>query len=187
MAKRFKKKGCPEYNDLCFIFGDTQATGVHAHGSTKSPSDTEEEGDNFCNEVDLGADDAIPAGPKTSGFQPSTSKKNEAPIAMKKKKRGYSSIVEQALITIGEESKRKNDLLEQKLALSSSSVGDIGVDSSARNDVATMKECMKALNGLSIEGSMYGKAVKALHDSSLYREIFLDMPDERKIDWVLSL
>ena len=31
------------------------------------------------NDVDLGADDAIPPHPKTSHFQPSSSKQNEAP------------------------------------------------------------------------------------------------------------
>ncbi|XP_038723795.1 L10-interacting MYB domain-containing protein-like isoform X2 [Tripterygium wilfordii] len=43
MAKRFKKKGCKEFPALCIIFGDTTASGAHAHPSTKSPSHNEEE------------------------------------------------------------------------------------------------------------------------------------------------
>ena len=42
-AKRFKKKGCPFYDKLCTIFGDTTATSSNAHPSTNDPSDDEEE------------------------------------------------------------------------------------------------------------------------------------------------
>ncbi|CAN1726168.1 hypothetical protein LINPERHAP1_LOCUS393 [Linum perenne] len=29
MYSRFKKQGCPEYPDLCYIVGDTTATGYY--------------------------------------------------------------------------------------------------------------------------------------------------------------
>ncbi|XP_021817087.1 uncharacterized protein LOC110759341 [Prunus avium] len=37
---RFKKKGCPHYQKLIKIFGDTTTTGKHAHPSTKPSSDS---------------------------------------------------------------------------------------------------------------------------------------------------
>ncbi|ONK67958.1 uncharacterized protein A4U43_C05F5620 [Asparagus officinalis] len=37
-ARYFRRKGCKGYDKLCIIFGDTTATGDHAHPSTKSPT-----------------------------------------------------------------------------------------------------------------------------------------------------
>ncbi|PON99148.1 hypothetical protein TorRG33x02_050080, partial [Trema orientale] len=37
-AKTFRRKGCPFYDKLCIIFGDTTATGSSAHPSIRSPS-----------------------------------------------------------------------------------------------------------------------------------------------------
>ncbi|CAN1177734.1 hypothetical protein LINPERHAP1_LOCUS30042, partial [Linum perenne] len=38
MYHRFKKQGCPEYPDLCYIAGYTTATGAYAKPSTQSAS-----------------------------------------------------------------------------------------------------------------------------------------------------
>jgi len=106
----------------------------------------------------------------------------------KRARRTCSSILEKALVTIGEQSKRNNDLLGHRLATSPSTrVSGVGANSLTNSEVNAMKECLKALNALGITGAPYGKAVKALRDSTLYREIFLDMPDERKKDWISTL
>ena len=106
----------------------------------------------------------------------------------KRARRTCSSILEKALVTMGEQSKRNNDLLGHRLATSSSTrVSGVGANSLTNSEVNAMKECLKALNALGITGAPYGKAVKALRDSTLYREIFLDMPDERKKDWISTL
>ncbi|KAI8555332.1 hypothetical protein RHMOL_Rhmol05G0166700 [Rhododendron molle] len=37
-VRKFKKKGMPYYHELCHIFRDTSATGVHVHPPNKVPS-----------------------------------------------------------------------------------------------------------------------------------------------------
>ncbi|KAF8390850.1 hypothetical protein HHK36_023149 [Tetracentron sinense] len=44
-VKRFKKKGCPHYDKLYTIFGDTTAIGANAHPSTQSPLNIDDEED----------------------------------------------------------------------------------------------------------------------------------------------
>ncbi|XP_050939356.1 L10-interacting MYB domain-containing protein-like [Cucumis melo] len=45
-AKKFRKSGCPHYEKLVRIFGDTTATGVNACPSTRLISDSEDENEN---------------------------------------------------------------------------------------------------------------------------------------------
>ncbi|OMO78899.1 hypothetical protein COLO4_24640 [Corchorus olitorius] len=42
MAKKFRKNGCPLFDKLCVIYGDTTASGFNARPSTRSSSDSEE-------------------------------------------------------------------------------------------------------------------------------------------------
>ena len=42
-AKKFRKSGCPHYEKLMRIFGDTTATGVNACPSTRLILDSENE------------------------------------------------------------------------------------------------------------------------------------------------
>ncbi|ONK66125.1 uncharacterized protein A4U43_C06F4400 [Asparagus officinalis] len=42
-ARYFRRKGCKGYDKLCIIFGDTTATGDHAHPSTRSPTISEDD------------------------------------------------------------------------------------------------------------------------------------------------
>ncbi|OMO60171.1 hypothetical protein CCACVL1_24348 [Corchorus capsularis] len=43
MAKKFRKQGCPMFDKLCIIYGDTTASGFNARPSTHSPSDSDED------------------------------------------------------------------------------------------------------------------------------------------------
>ncbi|XP_059670983.1 uncharacterized protein LOC132316526 [Cornus florida] len=50
-AKRLQKKGCKHYDLLSNLFGDTYATGNHAHPSNRSPCISSDEGDKNPNEI----------------------------------------------------------------------------------------------------------------------------------------
>ena len=51
-----------------------------------------------------------------------------------------------------------------------------------------MKDSLEALDKLDgIDGAAYAKAVEKFHDDELWREMFLQMSDGRKKDWVLNL
>lgn len=176
LARRFRRQGCKEYKELCFIFGDTTVIGYHQPTSTKLPSDSEDESHDLEDSED-------------NVTEPDGIGKNKAKVITPKKKkvkRAYSHVFENAL-PIGEHSKRKNDLLEQKMQESSVRESMPEQPNRENQDVNAMIYCLRALDILDLGGVAYGKAVKALHDSSLYREIFLHMSDERKKDWVLAL
>ncbi|GMP48280.1 hypothetical protein CsSME_00015689 [Camellia sinensis var. sinensis] len=46
-ARKFKKKGCPLYDELCRIFGDTSITSYYAHLSTRAPSSSTDNSDSL--------------------------------------------------------------------------------------------------------------------------------------------
>lgn len=51
-AKQFKKKGCSHYDKLCVISGDTTASGVNQYASTRSPSISNDDGNEGDNDFD---------------------------------------------------------------------------------------------------------------------------------------
>ncbi|GAB2253038.1 hypothetical protein Droror1_Dr00005885 [Drosera rotundifolia] len=141
MAKRFRRKGCKEYEDLCFIFAD-------AHPLTASPPEIEGEDKG---ESEGGGDvDNGNFRPNSSHIVVATNKSKNKPLVevpnSKKIRRSHSSVMQ-------------------------------------KDDFTVVMECLRVLDDLGIHGNAYGKAVKAFHDSPLYRVMFLAMHDERKIDW----
>ncbi|KAL9253845.1 hypothetical protein AKJ16_DCAP02809 [Drosera capensis] len=92
MAKRFKRKGCKEFGDICLIFGDTTATGFNAHPSTKSPSDSLKE-DNLEKEDNYDGGDDEDENLSTSDIDHGNkSKKKAAGVSVKRRKKNtYSS------------------------------------------------------------------------------------------------
>ncbi|ONK77957.1 uncharacterized protein A4U43_C02F12700 [Asparagus officinalis] len=104
-ARYFRRKGCKGYDKLCIIFGDTTATGDHAHPSTKSPTiskdDNEEEGED---EEDVESSRA----------------KKKAKVANKRvplNQQIQLAMVE-ALTSMGENSRKKMELGERKMSSS---------------------------------------------------------------------
>lgn len=191
LATRFRKKGSKEFSDLCFIFGDTTATGNHQHASTKSPSDSENEShETKPYGADDDDDDDVTEVEGNGKETNSRKRKKKSKVITPKKKRvrrNFSHALENALLNIGEQSKRKNDLLEKKIQVSSVRDTTSGEATKEDRDFNAMNDCLSALDMLDLEGIAFGKAVQALHDSALYRKLFLRMSDERKKDWALSL
>ncbi|KAH7833481.1 hypothetical protein Vadar_006759 [Vaccinium darrowii] len=145
-ARSLKKRGMPYYHELCHIFGDTSATGVHAHPSNKAPS-------------------------STNSSDPEFQFKDEPEV----------------------ESERRVDVLEKQLHGSlpgysgvsgSASIGEMGLGPLA----AGMAQCQALLNTMEdLDEDSYNKVLEKLHDDVLWRQIFMDMLEQRRLAWIKRL
>ncbi|KNA16172.1 hypothetical protein SOVF_091330, partial [Spinacia oleracea] len=171
-AKTFRRKGCKHFDKLCTIFGDTTATGLSSHPSTKSPSDSEDENDTDGEVGDL--EKQCEEGPK--------SKKVKTSVNPKKLREKVNTAMADALVAMSENSKKKLELLEKKIN------GNNGGGQQSKEDDDLLMECIDTLSALEgIDGASFAKATKLIHDDPLWRKMFLQFPDDRKIDFVLNL
>ncbi|ONK68344.1 uncharacterized protein A4U43_C05F10440 [Asparagus officinalis] len=175
-ARYFRRKGCKSYNKLCVIFGDTTATGDNAHPSTKSPTisdDNKEEDEEQEEEEEI-----------------------ESSRAKKKSKVGGKRVplrqqvqlaMVDALASMGESNRKKMEWRERKMSDASGHShvsGAIGPREGS-NEIANCITTLSALEG--IDSGQFLKATHVLHDDTVWRTMFLAMPNERKKEWVLSL
>ncbi|ONK56923.1 uncharacterized protein A4U43_C10F14710 [Asparagus officinalis] len=174
-ARYFRRKGCKGYDKLCIIFGDTIATGDNAYPSTKSPtiSNDDKEEDEEQEEEEI-----------------------ESSRAKKKSKVGGKRVplrqqvqlaMVDALASMGESNKNKMEWKERKMSSTSGHShvsGAIGPREGS-NEITNCITVLSALEG--IDSRQFLKATQVLHDDTVWRTIFLAMPDERKKEWVLSL
>lgn len=176
MASRFKKKGCPKFQELCNIFGDTTATGDNVHPSTKFPSDSE--------------DDVVSVEDNKKD-QPKELKRKRADNSRKTKKDTMGATLNNFLECMVEQSRKRSDLFESKLKSCFDEKGHEGLGQSAvRSDESKviLHSAIDALSALEgIDGEQFSKCFTKLHDDSLWREMFMKISDDRKVDVIRSL
>jgi len=64
------------------------------------------------------------------------------------------------------------------------SIGEAGLGPLA----AGMKDCQAVLNAMEdLDGDSYFKVLKKLHGDVLWRQIFMDMPEKRRIEWIKKI
>ncbi|XP_020255743.1 uncharacterized protein LOC109832746 isoform X2 [Asparagus officinalis] len=174
-ARYFRRKGCKGYDKLCIIFGDTTATGDHAHPSTKSPTISE--------------DDNGEEGEDEEDVESSRAKK-KAKVANKRvplNQQIQLAMVE-ALTSMGENSRKKMELRERKMSSTTADSHVSGGRGRNSEEEQGMVQCITALSALpDVDSTQFSKAAHILHDDASWRTMFLAMPSERKKDWVLKL
>ncbi|CAN1325108.1 hypothetical protein LINPERPRIM_LOCUS33386 [Linum perenne] len=148
MYHRFKKQGCPEYPDLCYIVRDTTATGAYAIPSTRSASTDslemrDEDIDADVAEIDSARDgDEV----KEKGKDGDEVKENSRGTKKTKKvKMDSSSAIEQTLAIMVENSKKRNEMLEERLATSSALAAAKTEALLRNNDTSTILECVNIM------------------------------------------
>ncbi|XP_059650587.1 uncharacterized protein LOC132296400 [Cornus florida] len=196
-ANKFRRHGYKHFDKISTIFGDTYATGMHAHPSTAAPpaiilptpndDDDEEEG---CH---------VSPPPLRKG---------------KKAKRDSLSPSMAALLSgIDENSARRTErmeaAIEKAIKVSSTSTrvsscekGDDEVLSPSKKDrddevLSPFKKdkddemfeaCMLLLQKIpGIEMAQFAKVSKLLHDSEKWQKFFLSSPEEIRIGWALNV
>ncbi|PON93519.1 LOW QUALITY PROTEIN: hypothetical protein TorRG33x02_107970, partial [Trema orientale] len=172
-AKKFKKK-CPFYEKLCIIFGDSTATGSNAHPSNRSPSrdiDDDKDDDDDDDAISKSANRNQESSLDEDGYKKSKSATSSNPRNGKRAK--FSSVLACALETFNENAKRKTELLERSMTISSSH--------------HLIDESVKALDEIEgISGEVYAKAIEKF-ENEVSRALFLKMPMHRRKDWLLNL
>ncbi|WOL07279.1 L10-interacting MYB domain-containing protein [Canna indica] len=183
-AKRFRKKGCPLFNKLCVIYGDTTVSDFnHLPNNDHLETDDREVVDSMNLEAsfnehsgDAGALPAIPI--RSQSFVPSSSRRG--------KRSSFSILQNNGLNSPGENSKRRSDVTEKKMVNTSPPSRPASQTGSSLKMLIV--DSMQALNALEgIDGVAYSKAVERFHDDYMWMELFLQMTDERKKDWVLNI
>ncbi|RWW76387.1 hypothetical protein BHE74_00015527 [Ensete ventricosum] len=184
-AKRFRKKGCPLFNKLCVIYGDTTASDFCQHISNNNPLDTDdrEEIDGISLEASFneqsggtGVLSAVPI--RSQSFNPSSSRRG--------KRNSFSTLQTSSLTSPGENSKKKSDITEKKMTVTPSPSKSTSESGSTLKKLIV--ESMQALNALEgIDGVAYSKAVERFHEDYMWMELFLQMTEDRKKDWVLNI
>ncbi|KAH7862479.1 hypothetical protein Vadar_005412 [Vaccinium darrowii] len=104
----------------------------------------------------------------------------------RKKRDSFAANISNALSQFAENGKRRVDVLEKKLHGSlpgysgvrgSASIGEMGLSPLA----AGMAECQALLNTMKdLDEDLYYKILEKLHDDVLWRQIFMDMPEQRR-------
>ena len=198
MLKKFGKYGCPLYEKLCVIYGDITATGSNTRPSAHSSTDNEE----YVRDPPTQEEDkSQPLSDEDDNFGniPNTSqgyvRPTQTPFTRHKGKKAKTS---DALMTIlnsyNENIKRKVEVWEKFLESSSISTAfnqdvtsKVAFESkSSRTNI--LKESLEALDALDgTNGVAYPKAIEKFQDDELRRESFLQLPNNRKKDWVLNL
>uniref|UniRef100_A0A9I9EA03 L10-interacting MYB domain-containing protein-like n=1 Tax=Cucumis melo TaxID=3656 RepID=A0A9I9EA03_CUCME len=160
-AKKFRKSGCPHYEKLIRIFGDTTATGVNACPSTRLISDSEDE-----NENDVASNTNV-------GVEENDKEKSKKRV--RRKKDEFGSFFSSFLDVYAENAKRKNDILEKRSFGCTSSQVDESQTSSKKDDLhEELIECLDILNTMEdVDGETYSKILKLLHGDLAWRKDIL--------------
>lgn len=161
MVKKFRKYGCPLYDKLCVINGDTSATGSNARPSTHSPSDGEEN----VRDRPMQEDENIQSFSDEDGIFGDISNTSQGHVrpnfALSTKHKGKKAQTSDALMiilnTYNENTKRKVEVWEKFLessSISTTSNQDVTSEaiseskSSRRNFLKESLEALDALDGI---------------------------------------
>ncbi|CAN1347120.1 hypothetical protein LINPERPRIM_LOCUS40988 [Linum perenne] len=192
MYHHFKKQGCPEYPELCYIIGDTTATCAYARPSTRLASTNslemrDEDIDANVLEIDSARDgDEV----KEKGKDGDEVKENsKGTKKTKKAKMDSSSAIEQTLAVMAVNSKKRNEMLEESLATSSTLAATMAEALLRNNDTSIILECMNIMQKMDIDGEEFTKGLDRLHAMPVFQQLFLNMNDEskKKKKWLKSL
>ncbi|RVW41271.1 L10-interacting MYB domain-containing protein [Vitis vinifera] len=177
-AKRFRKKGCPMFNELGIIFGDPAQCKV-VFPLAQYPSGNEEK-----LELEDASTNATPSAfPSDSSDEkdyssPSSHRRRErspTPTSHIQGKREFRTLeMGEALKEWAEASKAKTPTLSR-------------FEESSQCNAFSITNCVRCLESIEgVDGSTYIKAIKMFKDVD-WREMFMAMSAERRLVWLASL
>ncbi|CAN0917459.1 hypothetical protein LINGRAHAP2_LOCUS30308 [Linum grandiflorum] len=184
--KKFKKRGCPEYPKLCFIFGDTSATGRFAQPSSMYISEDSNEKMANGNENDVVS--LVNSG-NTNGTNDNTKNKandktKEKKLKSKKAKPTFASSIERSMAFTAEQSKRKADIFEQHATASATLIAAKVEAASKRMDDTSLTKCMEIMQGTDIDGKQFVREINLLHATPILPLLFFKMNDQIRREWL---
>ncbi|PON58071.1 hypothetical protein TorRG33x02_292060 [Trema orientale] len=167
LLRNLRKKGCPFYEKLCIIFGDTTATGSNAHPSNRSPSrDMDDEKDEDDNAISKTANRNQENSLDGDSYKRSKSTISSNPRNGKRVK--FSSVLACALETFNENTKRKTKILERSIK---TELLERSITISSSHHL--IDESVKALDEIKrISGEVYAKTIDKF-ENEVSRALFL--------------
>ncbi|KAL6336235.1 hypothetical protein AAG906_011117 [Vitis piasezkii] len=197
-AKRFRSKGCPNYNLLGLIFNPSTATGALHYSSTQDPPNTDDEDEMDDNlehggvhvDVDTEIPDDPPQPEMAGGVTTRSGKRvTDSLLERRGKKESRLSQMGDALKAWVEASKARTETSRARTEALLARVDRYksGTSSEATSGGTTdfsITRCMAALQTIELlDNDKYLKAVEKFTMPE-WREIFMNMPDERKMAWL---
>lgn len=178
-AKRFRKKGCPMFNELGIIYGDETAGFKDVFPLSQYPTFDEDK----LEVEDASTNDTQSASPSDSSeskdYTPEGTRRRPRSLTPTSHLRGKKEarIIEtgEAFLKEGSESPK-----EKNLVLNSH-------EKSFRSDAFSITKCVKCLESIQgVDGNTYLRAINMFKDVD-WREMFMAMSAERRLVWLASL
>ncbi|XP_059649309.1 L10-interacting MYB domain-containing protein-like [Cornus florida] len=192
-AKRFRKKGCTMFNELGIIFGDPVVTCKDAFPLAQYPSVSEDAFD-LEDESTNATPSAYPSESSNGKGFPSKSserrrQRSPSPASNIRVKREARTTVDGESLKEWAETTVPSGTSNKKWAEATKEEAPTfqRLDASTQPSAFSITNCVKCLE--SIEGvgaSTYIKAIKMFKDVD-WREMFMAMSAERRLDWLASL
>ncbi|KAK1429164.1 hypothetical protein QVD17_11367 [Tagetes erecta] len=190
-ARRFRKKGCPMYNELMIIFGDTSIDYKDAYPLAQYPSltdqkiDLENESTNatpqpFSTDNSTADKDSQNSGTRKRPTPTPTQnhhihKNKEAKVAGTTDK----SFKEAIRVTVS--NKQGSDPISDRTQMRKNPEGCI---ESSSFSITNCVRCLESIQD--VDAATYIKAIKMFKDVD-WREMFMAMSAKRRLDWLASL
>uniref|UniRef100_A0A5B6YH33 Myb/SANT-like domain-containing protein n=1 Tax=Davidia involucrata TaxID=16924 RepID=A0A5B6YH33_DAVIN len=177
-AKRFRNAGCPRYDKLVTIFGDTTATGKEARASTQDVSDSDDNTEDTTFSLNPPVED-VNENVEEETEQPrdrGRSRDSTSNDTRRVRSRSRASEVSDAIRSLAEASYARTNVLSQQSVNASSSSGPF-----------TIAKCIQVLESIEeVNMQTYLKAIEKLQDKR-WRETFIEMSAYCRMGWLASL
>ncbi|KAF5184827.1 Myb/SANT-like DNA-binding domain protein [Thalictrum thalictroides] len=178
-AKRFRNEGCPEYEKLELIFGDTIAvTNLEVTTDHNASFTYREDGLNERISENI----LIPSKPSHTVVSGRISKENETRVDMQDQNRSRSRS------PINSTRHESRDSGGSELCDALKKMAEVSQARAAMTNKYTISECMTILDAMAadVEDRTYMRALKLLQEKG-WREAFICMPLARRKGWLQSI
>ncbi|XP_038698306.1 uncharacterized protein At2g29880-like [Tripterygium wilfordii] len=181
-AGQYKKKGCENYNSLGLLFNTATATGVLHHASTVSPPNTDEEKEletQFRHSgvhinIDVEDDDELLEAGKLEPKTRSGKRLSMLPTKGSRKESKLSNVSEALNAFVNVQNAKAERLRTVSCEATSAATDD------------SLACCMRILNGIQFPVEVRVKALSMFKDAD-WRKMFIEMSDEMREGWLMSL
>ncbi|XP_028080858.1 L10-interacting MYB domain-containing protein-like [Camellia sinensis] len=192
-VKRFRKKGCPMFNELGIIFGDPTSSYKDVFPLAQYPMVSEYKLD-VEDESTNATPSAFPSDSSNGRDFPSQStrrrrQRSSTPTSHLRGKREARTAVEGAALKEWTEATVPSGMSDRKWAETSKVMTPTfhKLETSSQASPFSITNCVKCLEAIEgVDSSTYIKAIKMFKDLD-WREMFMAMSSERRLVWLASL
>ncbi|KAA8550353.1 hypothetical protein F0562_002037 [Nyssa sinensis] len=193
-VKRFRKKGCPMFNELGIIFGDPTVRCKDVFPLAQYPLVSEDKLE-LEDESTNATPSALPSDSSDGKDYPSQGtgqrrrQRSPTPTSHLRGKRDTRTAVTGEALKEWAEATVPSGTSDQKWAEASKEKTPTypKLEASSQSSAFSITNCVKCLESIDgVDASTYIRAIKMFKDVD-WREMFMAMSEERRLDWLASL